>query len=337
MKALGTEIFLSPGNKTGLSVLRGAAVENEDQLPDFLVEVHVFRSADMAAAFVAGLEVAGLGNAMAYDWEPETTESNQTVLVAKYDEPRAADGMEVVHHRPTGHDGAAHKKSMDRIMAERAVADAVQAEEAAYVKRVLGDLGASGATYGRGWLRCGVEGGYGVGVQWKAKGGPYRAEMGCEELYEGNFDASEAVARIASEFGVGHDHFERQFVVETVDAPALVDAIRRMGEAVEGARAERKRLMYEDFMSRMKMTGPRRRFLEAGQRSGILVYVRRANKKAVAEGIEIGASEINILVHAGWIEPADRGYRVTEKGAAALAAPEAARGRARAETSLLRR
>lgn len=336
MKVAGVEIFLSPGNRTGLSALDGQPVEDVGSLPDCLVEIHLFRSDDAAAAFVDGLEAAGLGNAMAYDWQPETTDSNRTVLLAKFDEPRADGGLKAVSHRPTGHDNAAHRKSVDRIFAERKVAYAIWAEEADSVKVALDGLKLSGVTHGPGWLRCNVESDFGIGLFWKSKDGPFTVEMGCEELYEGDFDASAAIERVAAESGVGHDHFERHFAVADVKASALVETIRRMGKAIGAATAERKRLMYEDFMGRMRMTGPRRKFLEAGQRSGIMLYVHRANKRARAEGIEIGASEINTLVHAGWIEPADRGYRVTDKGAAALAAPVRGTERARNERAISR-
>lgn len=336
MKAKGIEIFLAPGSRTGLSALGGEALAGADGLPDYRVEIHVFRGADMAAAFVAGLEAAGLGNAMAYDWEPETTDSNRTVVLAKFDEPRADEGLAVVSHGATGHDTAAYRKSMDRIMADRASAYAVQDTEAAHVRNLLGPLHAEAVSKGPGWYRCLVDGGCAVFLGWKDKDGPFRIELECSKLYEGNYDVKDLVGRMAGEAGFGVDHYDHCLNAEDVSAGEVVASIRAMAGIVAAALEEKARLVHERFMANMRMTASRRKFLEAGQRDGIGLFVRRANRRAFAGGIEIGASEINELVRAGWIESGDRGYRVTDKGAAALAAPKHGRERTRSENDMAR-
>jgi len=336
MVTQGVKIFRATGNRTGLSVLGGDAVTDVEGLPDFRVEIHVFRAADMAAAFVAGLEAAGLGNAMAYDWEPETTDSNRTVLLAKFDEPKADEGVAVVAHGGTGHDTVSHRKAMDRIMADRASAYAVQDAEAAHVRSLLGTFHAEAVSKGPGWYRCLVDGGCAVFLGWKDKDGPFSIELDCGDLYEGNYDVKELVARMAGEAGFGVDHYDHCLNAENVPAGEVVASIRAMSATVAVAMEEKMRLVHERFMANMKMTAARRRLLEAGQRDGIGVFVRRASRRAFAGGVEVGASEINDLIRAGWIESGGRGYRVTDKGAAALAAPKHGRERARSESAMAR-
>ncbi len=73
-------LFLSPATDTGLSALSGAEIEDAYALPDCQVELHTFRSSDAAGAFVAGLELAGSRNALAWTWQPGADQhANRTV------------------------------------------------------------------------------------------------------------------------------------------------------------------------------------------------------------------------------------------------------------------
>lgn len=309
-------ILRNRDSATGLSRLSGEPIERVSDLPEHRVEIHAFVDAEAAAAFVAGLGIAGNPNRIAWTWEPGDSEANRTVLVARLDEPRpdgatVAECLPRIGHGRTGHDSRAHGEAMARIHAERDRAERAGAERLAPLRGALRDAGIEMHRHGNDWIAAG------------------------EATFHLRPDG------IRCEFHDHDDHGDAEAIVEACREAALASGFRRTdgrGEYLGGPYASpseacaaaaafhallprfegiRKAARHEAFMAGMKVTAARRRFLAAAIENGATLWNQRGNPQARAGGETIKASEIQQLKRAGWLREEGRSLMVTPEGAEA--------------------
>ena len=308
-------LFLCPNTATGLSVLSGSAIDDVSDLPDCQVELHTFRSADAAGAFVAGLDLAGSRNALAWTWQPgPDQQANRTVIVLRLDEPRPeATNIEVairlVGHNETCHESTAQAAAMEKLQ-ERRRHDDAEARAGTASLRAAGKV-AGFETYGfaSDWVRMGP----GI-VSFERDG----MVVSVADGHEGN-DPSvrDRYAELAPP-DARYDPQERCFVSRPLNNDAeVVRTLRSFQEAVLACAQLRKEAWHATFVASMKMTTPRRRFLSAAAEGGISLAYRRNNLQASAGSLVIGATEFSMLERVGWIRRDGMRALVTDDGLAA--------------------
>lgn len=316
-------ILRDRSSATGLSLLSGDPIQRVDDLPDFKIELHRFRGSDAAGAFVAGLEIAASRNTLAWTWDKGSdSEANKTVILARLDERRpdavtVREALAEIRHDDSSYDQEAQRAAMARHWS-RQQEDSQRADErTSELRKVAKAAGYSIHGYGQDWVRI----------------GPALVSMTKDSLVvsmddEHNDSTNEALrARYHEAAGDGfrYDPKELQFVSSPIrgEVEALA-VIRAMEGAVARCAEIRKEAWRAAFVARMKMTGPRRRFLSAGCESGIHISTGPRNSfGAYAGGIKVGQAEFNDLVMVGWIERRGMKAVVTEAGMAAAGLPGA--------------
>jgi len=320
MKIGNIEIFRDRENRTGLSVAGGEAIEDVSQLPEFRIEVHVFINADAASAFVSGIELAGIGNNLVYDWQTGELGSNRTVIVGRLDEMRPDGNLEeavrIVCHKPSGLDGKAISDHLEQRSRQLRAEEERERKEAAVVGQALAELNLSGWETGRGWCRFTIGNAIGVSVSWSKLKGPFKVEVAIDDLLQGYIDVSADLASVAEKHGYRLDKFDACLVDEGVpDLALLGERLGKVATVLEACRTRREKVYHEDFVIKTKMTASRRRFLEVAHRFGISRFHKpRSGARFKAGDLEIGQAEISTLLKVGWIEENGRGYSVTPKG-----------------------
>lgn len=308
-------LFLSSNTATGLSVQSGNEIDNVSELPDCQVELHTFRSSDAAGAFVAGLELSGSRNTLAWTWEPGAYQrANRTVVVLRLDEPRpeASDVESAVRH--VGHDQVHHEAtaqaaSMDALQARRREAQA-DADRRTSSLRLAGKVaGFEVYGYASDWVRMGP----GI-VSFEEEGMVVTVADG----HEGNDPSIRDRYAELAPVDTRYDPEERVFVSRPLNNDAeVVRTLRAFQDAVLGCALLRKEAWHAAFVASMKMNPPRRRFISAAAENGVTLAYRRNNLQASAGGLVIGATEFSMLERVGWIRRDGMTASVTDEGFAA--------------------
>jgi len=309
------ELYRNQASETGFSALAGDPFEVQDEFISYRVEVHLFRDAATAEAFVSGMRYVGLGNAVAITWETGTTASNRVVIIAKFDEPPAAEQIVVVEHRATDADGKAVAASLHQRLSQDLLDREQDEKEHAALREALTKVGISEFTFGRRWLRWPA----GFTATWMDAGGPFKLTKDVWELLEGTLDMVPTIRRIAEPSGVSFDKDDREIILEDLEGEdGVMRAMEVLQEVVLQCAVAKAQSIEEQFRSSVKLTPSRRRFLKAGIEFGVRRFVNRGNLKAIAGTNEIGRSEINTLIRIGWMSDKDGQFAVTEAGIAAL-------------------
>mgnify|MGYP001037996562 CR=1 FL=1 len=308
-------LFLSPATDTGLSALSGAEIEDAYALPDCQVELHTFRSSDAAGAFVAGLELAGSRNALAWTWQPGADQhANRTVVVLRLDEPRPStrdveSAVRQIGHDQVHYESTAQAASMEALHARRREADTEASRRTSSLRAAGKVAGFEIYGFASDWVRMGP----GI-VSFERDG----MVVSVADGHEGN-DPSvrDRYAQLVPP-DARYDPQEHCFISRPLNNDAeVVRTLRAFQEAVLACAVLRKEAWHASFVASMKMTGPRRRFLSAAAESGISLAYRRNNLQATAGGLVIGATEFSMLERVGWIRRDGMRALVTDDGLAA--------------------
>ena len=309
---------------TGLSLVEGEAVADPSQLPEHLVEIHVFEDANRAQSFVDGLRYAS-ANGIAWTWEPGREIGNRCVLTARFAEDRPsgatlADAVPVIGHARNDWD-ARHRAESDK---ERRLDDERRREADRVRMRPLREAFAeAGIAVGEGalnWVRCKSSG---VTIQFV---GDAVYEIDCDlhvNRREGDGPLMERYAAYAAEHGIVFDPGSLELRCASIAAPAEASAaVRRMEEVLAGFGPLEKAYWHERFMETMSATPRIRAFLEGVAQGEARIDIVRRNLQIRAGGILMKRSEIARLVSAGWLASDDdyfpREVGVTEAGLTAI-------------------
>ncbi|CAH1689176.1 conserved hypothetical protein [Hyphomicrobiales bacterium] len=308
-------IFLSPATDTGLSVQSGAEVEDVSALPDCQVELHTFRSSDTAGAFVAGLELAGSRNTLAWTWQPGADQrSNRTVVVLRLDEPRppaldVESAVRQIGHDQVHYESTAQAAAMDALQARRREADAEASRRTSSLRAAGKVAGFEIYGFASNWVRIGP----GI-VSYERDG----MVVSVADGHEGNDPTvRDRYAELAPP-DTRYDPQEHCFVSRPLNNDAeVIRTLRAFQEAVLACAILRKEAWHTTFVASMKMSAPRRRFVSAAAESGIRLAYHRNNLQASAGGIVIGATEFSMLERVGWVRRDGMTAAVTDEGLAA--------------------
>lgn len=309
---------------TGLSLVEGEAVADPSQLPEHLVEIHVFEDANRAQSFVDGLRYAS-ANGIAWTWEPGREVGNRCVLTARFAEDRPsgatlAEAVPVIGHARNDWD-ARHRAASDK---ERSLDEERRREADRVRMRPLREaLAEAGIAVGEGalnWVRCK---GSCVTIQLV---GDAVYEIDCDlhvNRREGDGPLMERYGAYAAEHGVVFEPGSLELRCASVATPAeAAAAARRIEEVLAGFGPIEKAYWHERFMETMAATPRIRAFLEGVARGEARIDVVRRNLQIRAGGILMKRSEIGRLVAAGWLASDDdyfpREVGVTEAGLAAI-------------------
>ena len=319
---MARKLFRNPEAPTGLSLASGSPVAGPGDLPDHRVEIHVFKDGDTAVAFMAGLELAGNPNSLAWSHEPGDESANRTVLVARLDEPRPEGAtldecLPVRSHARTDHDLHAREAAMRRLQAERSEAYARERAITEPLREALRAAGIRVEDPGNGWVRTDL-------ATFEMTPSGIQAEF--EDL-DDHGDPEPIRARsdeAAAAAGFRRTDAMREYAGGPYPGPAEAVAAHAAFAVLCAAIAEiRKDEHQKSFMARMRVTPARRRFLTAAAEAGISLSTRRNHLEARAGGNVAKATEFGELKRAGWIRQVDRfTAEVTTEGleAAGLAA-----------------
>lgn len=315
---------------TGLSFVHGDPVRSVDDLPSHHVEIHSFRDADRAQAFVEGLGYAK-ANGIAWTWEPESPVGLRRVLTARLWEDRAAGGriedvVPLVGHGSNDFEYRARVASDARRTAEEAARREADRNRMQPLREALAAAGMPVGQSALNWVSA-FEGG--VTIRFEPNG-RYAVDCGAGfNRREGDEDLIERYAAHASACGFVLDPAApRELQTVLVDDPAqAVETARRMSEAVGGFGDIAERFWHERFMETMRVTPTIRKFLAGAAESGVSITYLRQNPQARAGGVLLKRGDIGRLVSAGWLSSDDayfpRKIVVTEAGleAAGIAMP----------------
>jgi Fe2+ or Zn2+ uptake regulation protein len=320
------ELFANPGNNTGISALDGEPLTSVDQLPSFLVEIHSFTDSRTAESFVQGLDYAGLGNSVVYDWNVGTTEANRIVIIGRLDEPRCEgnsvnDCLKFVGHTYGKHDSAAIARHLDQVTAERARDHDAESIAAQPIFDAFVAAGGSrfegrptGFEFGRGFLRVKNSQGDLMQVSFKEPTGPYSVETSCGHLFQFHPQHKALVHSILQENGLETDEFDVK-VSDIATIPDVIAISERISTALNQAEEAKKKAIRDAYVATIKMTPKRKKLLAyAHSAGGLNAYSKRSNPRARCGAFDISNGEINELLAADWIERGGVGYVVTEKG-----------------------
>lgn len=319
-----THLRRDPQSATGLSFLQGDPVTGVDDLPSHHVEIHAFRDADRAQAFVEGLGYAK-ANGIAWTWEPESAIGMRRVLTARLWEDRASgdridDAVPIVEHGSNDFEYRARVAADARRTAE----DAARREgDRVRMKPLREAFAAAGIPVGESalnWVRA-FEGG--VTVQFEPDG---RYAVDCGAGFTRREGDEELIPRYAAHVaacGFALDPASaRELETVRVDDPVqAVETARRMSEAVGGFGDIAKRFWHERFMETMRVTPTIRKFLAGAANDGVSIGYLRRNLQARAGGVLLKRGDVSRLVSAGWLTSDDdhfpRKIGITEAGRAA--------------------
>ena len=319
-----TRLRRDPQSATGLSFSQGEPVAGLADLPGHHVEIHGFRDADRAQAFVDGLGFAQ-ANGVAWTWEPESRIGLRWVLAARLWEDRKAGGtldeaIPLIVHASTDWESRA-RAAGDK---ERAAAEAAARQADRIRMQPLRDaLSSAGIPIREGalnWVRA-FDGGVVIQL---VQGDRYEVDCrtsinrreGDERLvaeYAAHASANGFTLDPANPYEIG--------TVVVVGAEEAVRVARRMSETVDGFPDIAKRFWHARFMDTMRVTPTIRKFIAGAARDGVLIGYLRRNLQARAGGVLMKRGEISRLVSAGWLTRDDeyfpRKIEVTEAGLAA--------------------
>lgn len=308
-------LFLCPNTATGLSVLSGSVIEDVSDLPDCQVELHAFRSSDAAGAFVAGLELAGSRNALAWTWQPGADQhANRTVVVLRLDEPRPStrdveSAVRQVGHDQVRHESTAQAASMEALQARRREADAEANRRTASLRAAGKVAGFEIYGFASDWVRMGP----GI-VSFEREG----MVVSVADGHEGNDPSVRDRYGELAPPDAGYDAQEHCFVSRPLNNDAeVIRTLRAFQDAVLACAILRKEAWHAAFVASMKMSPPRRRFISAASENGVVLAYRRNNLQASAGGLVIGATEFSMLERVGWIRRDGMTASVTDEGLAA--------------------
>lgn len=313
-----------PQSATGLSFLQGEPVTGVGDLPGFHVEIHGFRDADRAQAFVDGLGFAK-ANGVAWTWEPESRIGMRWVVAARLSDDRSPgdtieDAIALVVHEATDWEAQARAAGdAERTATEKAArqADRIRMQPLRDAFREAGIPVGEGAL---NWVRA-FDGG--VVVQ-QVKAGLYEVDCGTSiSRREGDEPLLEKYAAHVSANGFHLDP-ANPYELRTVAVHGAAEAVRvarRMSETVDGFVEIASRFWHARFMETMRVTPNIRKFIAGAARDGVMISYLRQNPQARAGGVLLKRSEISRLVSAGWLARDDeyfpRKIEVTEAGLAA--------------------
>lgn len=307
MTSTAPEMFQDRSTSTGLSLI-GSEPIAPSEMPGHRIEIHLFRSADAAGAFAAGLALARR-NDLRWTWQTGTLDGNKAVIVAIESEPKA---LEVIHHDHGAVDAEARRRTMDEIHRQRRLREEAEAIATAPLREAGKAEGLMLYGHGPNWTRLD-----GVLIEMTAQG----HVLSADDEHQGSDDEARTRYGEACTPGVTYDAEERAFkagpVASTDDAIAAVKAIKA---SVEAAAQLRKEIWHARFMASMTLTGPRLKFMRAAAEHGIAFGWSRGNCKGRAGGLEIGATETERLIRAGWIARDGLTGHVTEAGVVAMEA-----------------
>lgn len=314
------KLMINRNNATGLSVRDGSPITRLSDLPPYKVEVRHFHSSREAEIFIEGLETAGLGNALVYDWNTGETFCNSIVILGRVTEEvhpdtPFEDRISFIELQNGDHDLQARQRYMNRVTAERQSDYEHQAAEA---REILSSMGRSenlkDVDFGRGWMRFGRGKEDAISVDWTSMDGPFSISLNAIELQGGWYDASAELHAHAESLGYRLDEAWMLESFEPVAREGLGDAAVELSRVNASLAAERKRLFHEAFKAQTKMKSSWRKLIRAGAEHGITNWIHRRLEKASAGGAEIGPNDINTLLIVGWLERDDARLKVTEAG-----------------------
>jgi hypothetical protein len=326
-----------PQSATGLSFVQGDPVNSVDDLPAHHVEIHAFRDADRAQAFVEGLGYAK-ANGIAWTWEPESPVGLRRVLTARLWEDRAAGGG-IVDVVPLVEHGSNDFEYRARVAADaRRAADDVARREGDRVRMqpLREAFAAAGIAVGQSaldWVRA-FDGG--VTIQFRPDG---RYAVDCGGGFNRREGDEELIARYAAHAAACGFFLDpaspRELQTVLVDGAAeAVETARRMSETVGGFGDIALRFWHERFMETMRVTPTIRKFIAGAAKDGVSISFLRRNLQARAGGVLLKRSEVSRLVSAGWLESDDQYFpgkiAVTKAGLAAAGIESASEGAATA-------
>ena len=313
---------------TGLSLVEGDILADPTQLPEHLVEVHVFEDANMAQAFVEGLRYAS-ANGVAWTWEPGRETGNRCVLTARFAEDRPAgcslsEAIPVIEHGRNDWD-ARDRAEKDK---ERRAEDERRREASHRLMQPLrAAMAAAGLHVAEGaqtWVRCG---GSGATIQLAADGS---YEIDCVphlNRREGDEPLMERYAAHAADHGVVFDPRELELRCPRAATPdEAAAAARLVGDVEAGFASIAKAYWQERFMETMTVTPRIRAFLEGVARGEAVVDIVRRNPQIRAGGVLMKRSDIGRLVSAGWLDTNHAYFpseaAITQAGLEAIGMPE---------------
>ena len=290
-----------PQSATGLSFVQGEPVTGVDDLPSHHVEIHAFRDADRAQAFVEGLGPVGV----AWTWEPGSPVGLRRVLTARLWEDRAA-GRDVDGAVPIVEHGSNDFEYRARVASEaqRTADDAARRQADRIRMQPLRDAFAAAGTpvgeFALNWVRAF---GGGVTIQFEPNG---RYAVDCGAGFSRREGDEELIARYAAHVaacGFALDPASaRELETVRVDDPVeAVETARRMSEAVGGFGDIAKRFWHERFMETMRVTPTIRKFLVGAAKDGVSIGYLRRNLQARAGGVLLKRGDVSRLVSAGWL------------------------------------
>lgn len=326
-----------PQSATGLSFVQGDPVSSVDDLPAHQVEIHVFRDADRAQAFVEGLGYAK-ANGIAWTWEPESGIGLRRVLTARLWDDRAA-GADVDAVVPLVEHGSNDFEHRARVAADarRTAEDAERRREDRLRMQPLRDaFEAAGVAVDEAcsnWVRAFAGR---ATIQFKPNGG-YEVECGVSlHRREGDGDLIGRYAAHVAARGFSLDPAApMELGTVVVDDPVeAVETARRMVEAVDGFGDIAKRFWHARFMETMRVTPTIRKFIAGAAENGVSISFLRRNLQARAGGVLLKRGDVSRLVYAGWLSSDHEHFperiEVTEAGLAAVGLVRKAGGTANA-------
>jgi hypothetical protein len=304
----------------GLSMRDGDPVLTVDDLPGHRVVAHVFRGADEASAFVAGLKVMFSRNTMGYSWQVGDLAANRVVFVAYFDEPRPdvehpMDAIEIVGYEATGHDSRAIAEGTRRSQEQNRRLSERNEEKAKVVQKPLEEAGFKmGWSYSRSFRFSNDEDYY--DCSWSDEGGPYSVSKNISYLSNHDETTARIVKEVCARHGLSYDGVRDQVTVEAIPGPEGLPASVVLLEAAKKEWDELRLAEYERiFRASMKMTASRRRFLTGAAIGSIYSYVNRRDHHLTAGGVDITRTEIAALKRMRWIAEIDRHvWEITDEG-----------------------
>lgn len=328
-------LYRDPTRSTGVTMAStGKRIEAVSDLPDHAIELHVFSSDYAATAFISGLECIGLGNDVSYDYTPESGEMKATecVVLARLSEPRpdapdVVDCVRIFKHIPPGHMdkriAESNRRSLERYLKEEERSQVLTAP----LRDALKTAGWEVHRYGATWLQCGQGRDIAVEVTWK-ESGSFDLTADVHETYDGNLDVTDLMDAYLGSSGFSYDPKEKELRAQADGVDGVVDICNRLLGVVHGAVEVRRAAWHQDFMANFQVTPTRRKFLAGVADGSGYIYFRRRNERASAAGVDIGATELNDLKRAKWIEVSGNSLKITEAGLEAAGLPMSAPARA---------
>ena len=314
-------LLKSTNTQTGLSFVEGEPVETLADMPLFRIEVRKFQTDDHAQAFVTGLEVVGSMNKIVFDWVEGDTNHNRLVLVGFLQdevEPETPieDRISVVKFEPSKRDYQARVRASARHLEESRISTQKMLDAATEMMSPLVSLGYKETRTAHNHVSVRAADGFGVGISWGFNKEGIEVSSCVHELKQGTLDLrAEFDAYIATTNCEFENSLQTDLIIRGLTSKEdIPEAIERLRAVDAGLSAIRKKAYWDHFVKNTPMTKSRREFLKGADEGGIRCYINRANKRALAGGRDIGASEIDILLRRGWIEGSFPNLEITDLG-----------------------